>query len=123
MSQLTIASTGQVLTPGCRIQAVSGTLAGSWWRLDAVSHNGREYVVHVRRAVGRLVQRAAFPLHMFGLAYDEMVAWWRDPRHTVRVICHKVDEWLMAGLFALIPLALFEGYHVPERVSELLHHL
>lgn len=123
MAQLTLAATGQVLIPGMRIQAVTGSHTGTWWRLDAVVHNGREYVVRVFRRVGRLVQNAAFPLHVFGLTYDEMVIWWRTPGRTCRIIIHKIDEWLMAGLFALIPLAVFESCHGAERFSEWLHSL
>ena len=123
MSQLIISATGQTITVGARVQAVTGSHTGTWWRLDAITHNGREYVVRVTRRVGRLIQRAAFPLHIFGLAYEEMLAWWRTPRHTAREVLRKVDEWLMAGLFALVPLGFFEQYHGAEYVTEIVHSL
>lgn len=119
MSELLLAATGQLVTPGRMIQATTGTHAGSWWRLEGHLHNGREHVVRVCRRVGRLMQRAAFPLQVFGLALREFDHWWKDdPRHTAMRMLHKLDEYLLAGLFALIPLGVFEGYNGAEHFRQ-----
>jgi hypothetical protein len=32
----------------------------------------------------------------------------------------KLDDWFMAGLIALIPLAIFEHYHMASKITEVI---
>lgn len=115
--RLIMSTTGEVILPGRMIQATVGPHTGTWWRLDALAHNGREHIVRVSRCVrgGRMRRIAAFPLHVFGLMIDEVKALWRRAAHTAE---HKTLDYMLAGVSALVPLAFFEQYHGAERITE-----
>jgi len=120
MTQLLImATTGERVEFGRMVEAQVGPHAGTWWRLDALSHNGREHVVRVTRLVhgGRIRRVAAFPLHVFGLAVSEVVALWK---RACRCAVHKSGDYVFAGITALVPLAFFEQYHGAERITEII---
>lgn len=116
MSQLIMATTGEVVGFGRMIQAQTGSHAGTWWRLDALSHNGREHIVHVSRRCGRVRRVAAFPLHVFGLIVQEITAWWH---RLIMAAEHKLADYMLAGVFALVPLAFFERFHGAEHIVEI----
>lgn len=115
-----MASTGETVALGRMVQAQTGAHTGTWWRLDDVVHNGREHIARVSRHIGRSRRVAAFPLHVFGLVVQEVTRWWH---RVVRVVVHKVDDYMLAGLFALVPLAFFERYHGAEVITEWVEYI
>lgn len=116
---ITLAVTGERVAFGRMVQAQIGPHAGTWWRLDALVHNGREHLVRVSRCLhgGRMRRHAAFPLHVFGLLVNDVKVWWRRALHRAD---KAVFDYLMAGIFALVPLAFFEQYHGAERLTEII---
>lgn len=117
--RLIMSSTGEPVEFGRMIQATVGPHTGTWWRLDALAHNGREHIVRVSRCVrgGRMRRIAAFPLHVFGLVVDEIKALWLRAAHTAE---HKTLDYILAGVFALVPLGFFEQYHGAEHITEIV---
>lgn len=43
--------------------------------------------------------------------------WHHRMRLMVRHGWMRVDDWLMAGVFALVPLAFFERFHMAEHIT------
>lgn len=119
---ITLVTTGDVVPLGRSIQAVTGPYAGMWWRLDDVrrSDGDTPHVVHVSRLtrIGR--HRMVASPGMFGLVIREAVTLWRHVCHLLTVTRRKVDDGLILGALALIPLALFEAFHGGETTRALL---
>lgn len=117
---LIMATTGEHVEFGRMVEAQVGPHAGTWWRLDSLSHNGREHVVRVTRLVhgGRIRRVAAFPLHVFGLVVSEVAALWR---RAIKCAVKKSSDYAAAGVVALVPLAFFEQYHGAEWITEIIH--
>ena len=111
---------GQIVLPGAMLCAKEGPHAGTHWRLEKIFHNGVTHLLRVTRLhkVGRVVEH--FHPSVFGLSMVEITQWWRVTRHDLAHAWHKVDEWLFAGIFALIPLAIFEHYHLAEPITSAL---
>lgn len=104
-------SDGQIVLPGAMLCAKEGPHAGTHWRLDRVFHNGVTHVLRCTRLhkIGRVVEH--FHPSVFGLSLVQITRWFQITRRDLAHAWHKVDEWLFAGIFALIPLAIFEAYH------------
>jgi len=120
MSQfLTLAATGERVQFGRMVQAQVGPHTGTWWRLDALAHNGHEHIVRVTRLVhgGRIRRVAAFPLHVFGLVVSEVAQLWK---RCIECTLHKLSDYIAAGVLALVPLAFFERYDGAERITEII---
>jgi hypothetical protein len=120
---ITLATTGGTVVIGRLIQAVAGPYAGSWWRLDDVREADGGHLVCASRPhrIGR--HRITAPAEVFGLIVQEAVAW---SRHVINILCdirRKVDDGILLGFLALIPLALFEAFHGGEATRQLLESL
>lgn len=117
---ITLVSTGEFVPIGRSVQAVTGPYAGQWWRLDDVRKTETCHVVHVSRLtrIGR--HRMVAPAEVFGLVVREAVTLWRHVCHLLVVVRRKVDDGLILGALALIPLALFEAFHGGETARHML---
>lgn len=120
---ITLASTGVAVVPGRMIQAITGPYAGSWWRLDDVQKADGCHVAHVSRShrVGR--HRMICPAEIFGLVVQDVVAWYRHAINVLHDVRRKVDDGLILGILALVPLAIFEAFHGGEATRQLLESL
>lgn len=115
---------GHTVEPGTRLVAVQGKETGQYWHFShVVEHPIDGHRVHVTRRHPRMghVHREFHPV-IFGLHVVIDVTWKRhivNKAHHVRV---KFDDYLLAGVIALLPLAIFEHYHLAERLPEILGH-
>lgn len=115
---------GIEVTPSSRLHAVSGPQAGQVWQYShVIEHPIDGHRVHVTRRHPRLghVHREFHP-GVFGLTVVVDVTW---KRHAVNQLHHartKLDEYLLAGVIALVPLAFFEQFHLAEKLGEVLGH-
>lgn len=117
---ITLVSTGDSVPLGRSVQAVMGPYAGTWWRVDDVRKADGRHLVCASRAhrVGR--HHIVVAPEVFGLVIQEIVAWYRHVVNILVSLRRKVDDGLILGALALIPLALFEAFHGGEATRELL---
>lgn len=107
---------------GSRLVAVQGKEIGQQWRLShVVEHPVDGHRVHVTRRHPRLghVHREFHP-GVFGLHVVIDVTWREHAINKARHVRAKFDDYLLAGVVALFPLAIFEHYHVAEKLPEML---
>ncbi|MGV9705296.1 hypothetical protein [Streptomyces sp. NPDC003483] len=112
---------GKEITEGRTLHGHSGPAAPHAWRFERISlHRDGVHRVHVSRPGGRVgrIHRAFHPSD-FGCEVRLEITWRRTVRHAVTRTWSKVDDYLLAGLFALVPLAFFEPYHWLDVVSML----
>lgn len=112
---------GQEIPAGARLHAVTGPQAGSVWTYShTIEHPTDGHRVHVtrRHRIGH-VHREFHP-GVFGLKVLVDITW---KRHVLNVAHHtrqKFDDYLLAGIIALLPLAAFEHFHLSEKIVEAL---
>lgn len=114
-------ATGEAFNVGCMLHVVTGPSLGQAWRYEHLRPHEDGHRVHVTRShpkMGR-VHREFHPM-IFGCRVEVEITFTRrlcqDSRHFVG----KVDEWFLAGVFALVPLAFFEHYDLATKIPELL---
>lgn len=113
-------TTGKIVTPGSKIH----TPDGKSWRYDhlrKVSHGVHH--VHVTNIVrgsrGRTFRgHREFHPSVFGLEIKIDISWQRHAINTGKHVFAKIDDYLWAGAFAIIPLAFFEHYHMSGTIIE-----
>lgn len=116
---------GVAVQEGARLRAIQGRETGQVWRYShVVEHPIDGHRVHVSRRHLQLghIHREFHP-GVFGLHVKVDVTWRKHLRNKVHHFRVKFDEYLIAGIVALLPLALFEQYHLAERVTEVLPFL
>lgn len=114
-------TTGQTITPGSKIHTVHGAHAWRYERLRKI--DDRTHHVHCTRVVkgsrGRTFRgHREFHPSVFGLDVRVSVTWERKAICRTRHMISKVDDYLLAGVFAIIPLAFFEHYHMAGTITE-----
>jgi hypothetical protein len=121
--RIILASTGEEITLGRHVHAIAGPYKGTLWRLDEIRPHEGGHRVHVSRRtpVGRRV--AQCPLEWFDLRLEEIITGFRHALSHLHHGWQRADEWLWAGVFALIPLALFEAFHGGEATRQLIEHV
>ncbi|UIX34312.1 MULTISPECIES: hypothetical protein [unclassified Streptomyces] len=120
--KLVSCTTGQEITPGATLHMQSGPTAGRAWRFEhIVERPDGSHHVHVTRASGKLgrVPGQYHPV-LFGCEIAVDITWRQNIRNTVRHAWTKADDYLMAGVFALVPLAFFEHYQWAESITSAL---
>jgi hypothetical protein len=102
------------------VRAVQGRHAGTWWRIDDLFLDGSEHMVRASRkhTVGR--EHRTFPPAIFGLIVREEITRMRAFLNRLHHTRQSVDEGLIMGTLALLPLAVFEAYHGGEVTREFL---
>lgn len=119
--QLINPTTGQVIEPGSKIHTVHGNDPWRYERLRKIDDTTHH--VHCTRVVkgsrGRTFRgHREFHPSVFGLEIKIDVTWQRRVKCRTVHAFHKIDDYLMAGLFALVPLAIFEHYHLAGTITE-----
>lgn len=105
---------GRVITPPCMLRAPEvGT-----WRLEHHAEHKGEHVLHCSRFNGRRRIHTTFAPHVFGLTVEIDVVWYRAVRHTAHMARVKGGDYMLAGIFALVPLAFFERFHWAETITQ-----
>ncbi len=120
--QLINPNTGQIIEPGAKIHTLHGAHAWRYERLrqiDAHTHH-----VHCTRVVkgtrGRTFRgHREFHPSVFGLEIKIDITWQRHALNKSRHVLGKVDDYLLAGLFAIVPLAFFERFHWADDITSL----
>lgn len=122
MPQLINPATGQTIAPGSKIHTVPG---GEPWHFNKITRhpNSGEHRVHctkiVRGTRGRHFRgHREFHPHAFGLEVKIDITWSRHVINTGKHVFSKIDDYLWAGAFAIIPLAFFEHYHMSGTIIE-----
>lgn len=108
--------------PGARIRVTEGPDTGQTWQFShVVEHPVDGHRVHVTRRHPRMghVHREFHP-RVFGLRVIVDITWRRHVLNKVTHMRSKFDDYLLAGVVALFPLAAFEHYHISERLFEAL---
>lgn len=119
---LLVTRTGQEIEKGSKLHATSGAVAGTVWRYEHIAErpDGAHHV-HVSRCGGKLgrVHRELHP-SVFGLEIKIHITFVKHTANVVRHVRSKIDDYLMAGAFALVPLALYEHFHWGETITAAL---
>lgn len=99
---------------------VDGPHKGTWWRIEELFHDGSEHKVRAsyRHRAGRV--RRVFHPSVFGLMVQEELTRMRLVVNRLHHAWQKIDEGLIMGVLALVPLAVFEAYHGGEATREFL---
>jgi hypothetical protein len=114
--------TGLEINCGEILHAQTGPTAGRAWRFEGIAERpiGAHHV-HVSRSGGKLgrIHREYHP-GVFGCEIKIDVTWRQRTKNRVQRMRTKIDDYLMAGAFALVPLALFEHFHLAEPIAAAL---
>jgi hypothetical protein len=112
-------STDTEIMPGAMLRPVEGPRRP--WRFEGLATVHDVPAVHASQPTrtGRLHRH--FHPHAFGLdvVIDVEISRREHVRNAVHVVRAKVNDYTLAGIFALIPLAFFEHFHMTERLFEL----
>lgn len=114
-------ATGAAITPGAMLRAIQGPHMGTHWRFHELKMTDTGHRVCVSRPVSAGRVHREFHPGVFGLKVVIDISWSMHVRHTLRVGWSKIDDWLLAGVVALVPLAFFEQYHWAEMITALFH--
>lgn len=115
-----INSEGERLSVGCIVHVTTGASIGRAYRYEGVYAFGRTHRVKVTRKSTHGHFRSVEWLHPTMLGCTVRCPLTRRERlHNWSVrTWHRMDDWIMAGVFALIPLAWFEHYHMATKITE-----
>ncbi|MET8030616.1 hypothetical protein [Streptomyces avermitilis] len=115
-------ATGREVEAGRRLYGQSGDAAGLAWKFERIiERRSGVHHVHVSRPGGKLgrIHREFHP-SVFGCEITVEITWRRTVRHTAVRAWAKADDYLWAGVFALLPLAFFEHFHWAEAIVSAL---
>lgn len=116
---------GEIIEPGSRLHAIQGREIGRTWQYShIVEHPIDGHRIHVTRRHPRMghVHREFHP-GVFGLKVVVDITWKRHVANKVHHVRTKVDDYLLAGVFALVPLAFFEHFRLADRMMEAMPFL
>ncbi|MET8292200.1 hypothetical protein ABZV80_44965 [Streptomyces sp. NPDC005132] len=114
--------TGEEIEQGRTLHGQEGAAAPHAWKFERIHlHSDGVHHIHVSRPGGRRgrIHRAFHPGD-FGCEVRVEITWRRTVRHAVRRTWTKVDDYLLAGVFALVPLAFFEHFHWSDAIMSML---
>lgn len=113
---------GEVLSEGCIVHVVTGASIGRAYRYEGVYAYGKTHRIKVTRKATHGQFRSVEWLHPTQVGCKVHCPRTRKQR-CVDVVAHtwsKIDDWFMAGLVALIPLAMFEHFHLASKITEVI---
>jgi hypothetical protein len=113
-------TTGAKIAPGAMLLAVEGPHMGTHWRFHELRMTDTGHRVCVSRPYTFGHIRREFHPGMFGLHVVIEISWRHHLSHSAKVVWARIDEWFLAGLVALVPLAFFEHYHWAEKITSAL---
>jgi len=111
-----INANGEIVESGAKLRVAHGREIGQMWLYShVVEHPVDGHRVHVTRRHTRLghIHREFHP-RVFGLEVKVDITWQRHVINKAHDVRCKFDDYLLAGIVALVPLALFEHYHLAE---------
>ncbi|MFJ8158540.1 hypothetical protein [Streptomyces sp. NPDC094468] len=114
--------TGEEIAIGRILHGQLGPTAGKAWRFENIAPrpDGAHHI-RVSRCGGRMGRiRGEFHPSFFGCEISIEVRWRENIRHTAYRLWARVDDYLWAGFFALVPLSFFEHFHWSEFVISVL---
>lgn len=116
---------GVIILPGTMLHAVNGPHSGTHWRLERVHHNGTHHVLRCSRLIRTMRVRMDHHPDVFGLHVitDEVTHAFRITADDLRRCWHKIDEGILMGALALIPLAFYEAFHGSEHVRVIMESI
>ncbi|MFF1469121.1 hypothetical protein [Streptomyces mirabilis] len=117
--QLVSRTTGKTIKPGATLHALSGPYAGRVWKFQHIAERpDGNHKIHATASGGRMgrIHREFHP-GVFGCEIKIDITWRRVTRNAVRHARTKIDDYLMAGVFALVPLAFFEHFHWADKIT------
>lgn len=110
------------VTYGCTVHVVMGPNIGRAYRYEGVIVYGRTHRVKCTRKAVHGHFRSVEWYHPTALGCTVYTPLTR--RQHVKAACttvaHKVDDYILAGLFALLPLAAFEHFHLATKITEIV---
>jgi hypothetical protein len=115
-----VTTNGETVSLPCVLPAQMGPHAGAHFRLEAlVERDGKHHVratrlVHQRRHVVHVLPE------VFGLMVEEVVTAVRHWVNLLHRMWMKLDDGIVMGFLALIPLAFFEAFHGAELTRQML---
>lgn len=114
--------TGLEINCGDILHAQIGPTAGRAWRFEGIAERpDGVHHVHVSRSgwqFGRI--RREYHPGVFGCEIKIDITWLQRTKNCAHRVRAKIDDYLMAGAFALVPLALFEHFHLAEPIAAAL---
>jgi hypothetical protein len=118
-----VTDTGETVRSGTVLIAVVGPHTGRRFRFVDIHESGER--VLVRHAHGHTFRNALAVLHpsVFACEIHQELTRLRRTLNLCHHTWQKVDEGLVMGALALVPLALFEAYGGGEKAHELLASL
>ncbi|MFI9835209.1 hypothetical protein ACIHIX_46985 [Streptomyces sp. NPDC051913] len=114
--------TGEEIQAGRTLRVQTGADTGQSWKFERIAERGDGMRhVHVSRPGGKLgrIHREFHP-SVFGCEITVEITWRRSVGHAAYRAWAKADDYLWAGVFALVPLAFFEHYHWAEDIVAVL---
>lgn len=113
---------GEPLNEGCIVHVTTGPSMGRAYRYEGVCAFGKTHRVKVSRKAIHGNFRAVEWLHPTMLGCKVECPRTRKQRCSdfLSLLWHKLDDWVMAGVVALVPLALFEHYHWAGKITEVV---
>lgn len=122
--RITLEATGAELCIGrSRVRALSGPHKGQWFTLAGVESDRGTHTVHASRRTRVGMHHVRCAPDVFGLIVEEIVSLSRHALSTLVHVRRKIDDGLLLGALALVPLALFEAFHGGEVTRHLLETL
>lgn len=114
-------ATGSTIPPGAILHVVSGPNMGQAWRYERIRPmEDGAHRVHVTKSHPKLGRvHREYHAHVFGAEVKIDITWQRHTLNSLHHVVSRMDEWIMAGFFALVPLSLFETLHLAEPITEL----
>lgn len=118
-----INSEGVIIEHGSIVHICTGPNVGRAYRYEGVVISGhRTYRIKITRKSIAGHFRSIEWCHPAVLGCEVRVPLTRCERAKIfAVACWtKIDDWFMAGMIALIPLAWFEHFHMATKITEVL---
>lgn len=111
---------GEEIHSGATLRATSGAYLGRRFRFVEVHDDGERITVTMLHPHPFRHARQVMHPSAFGLRLHRPLSRSRRMANAVHHVWQRVDEWLLAGLVALIPLAFFERFHWADQITSLM---
>lgn len=114
---------GEIIAPGAILHAVMGPYKGRAFRFLDIHDDRERIIVAFHGAHPFRHQRVTLHPSAFSLFLREEITRLRAALNRCHHLWQRVDEGLIMGALALIPLALFEAYHGGEVTRHVLESI
>lgn len=113
--RLISSTTGEEITTAAMLTHVSDRTR---WRFEAITCRTDGRIIHVSRYERRVSGRVHAHFHpdAFGVRVEVTLTRVQVVTHHARRVWLRVDDWVWAGVIALVPLAFFERFHMADMI-------